>query len=193
MEADNLHRLLGQIALRNHQALRSLFELLSPRLLAIAMRILRDRSLAEDVLQEVFINLWEKIDQMPALHTHPLAWLTSMVRNKCIDATRKVRPEVPLEWTDGDGQTHSHDVVDENSRPEAQLQSSQGDAKVDECMQKLGDEPRQAVRLAYLEGLTHMELADRLNKPLGTIKAWIRRSLLQLKDCLGEEHALAGL
>jgi RNA polymerase sigma-70 factor, ECF subfamily len=185
-DADTLHSLLGRIRLRDQRALRDLYELTGGRLLAIAQRLLQDRGAAEDVLQEVFLTLWEKIEQMPALQSHPLAWLTSLVRNRSIDAMRKRRPEDPLEWQDADGNTRTHDITDENSVPLKQLLESESDNELSRCMQLLAEDAREAIRLAYFNGLTHQELAQRLQRPLGTIKAWVRRGLLNLRECLGE-------
>lgn len=177
--------LLSRIALKDQKALTALYSATSSRLLAVADRMMRDRAAAEDVLQEVFVNLWNRAGQYPAVHSQPMAWLTAMVRNRAIDVLRRKRPEVPLQWQDADGEEHQYDVADESATPLEQMLAVESDQRLGECMQQLDAAPRQVVMLAYYEGLTHVDLAERLGHPLGTIKAWVRRSLLRLKDCIG--------
>jgi RNA polymerase sigma-70 factor (ECF subfamily) len=184
--SSSLDLLLVRVAAQDQSALRELYNATAPRLMAVATRLLRDHAAAEDVLQDVFVTLWRRADRAPAAHTHPMAWLTAMVRNRAIDLMRRARPEVPLQWEDADGVEHHHDMADENSTPTALLDAAQSDARLGDCIGQLEDEPRQAVLLAYYEGLTHADLAQRLGRPLGTVKAWVRRSLTRLKDCLGE-------
>lgn len=188
MTADTaaLDQLLSRIALQDRQALRELYDRTASRLLAVAYRVLGNQATAEDVLQEVYVTVWSRAASYPAVHTHPMAWLTAMVRNRAIDLLRKSRPEVPLQWQGEDGEEHHHDVPDENGSPMAQLMAAQSDDRLGTCIGQLEAEPRLAVMLAYYEGLTHADLAARLSRPLGTIKAWVRRSLVRLKDCMGE-------
>ena len=97
------------------------------------------------------------------------------------------RPDVPMHWQDADGEERSFDVPDENTPgPPEQLQAAQGEHELSDCLQKLDPDPRQAVLLAYFEELTHADMAERLARPLGRVKAWIRRSLERLHLCLGE-------
>jgi RNA polymerase sigma-70 factor, ECF subfamily len=187
MDVSTVNKLLSRIALQDRSALKELYDGVAGQLLAVALRVLHDRAAAEDVLQDAFVTVWTRASQYPAVHSHAVAWLTSLVRNRAIDVVRRVRPEVPLHWDDADGQEHQHDVIDEAGRtPIEQLSDRQTDRQLDDCLLRLEAEPRQALVLAYHEGLTHAELAQRLRKPLGTIKAWLRRSLVRLKDCLGE-------
>ncbi len=186
MDMSALNHLLSRIALQDRQALRELYDQTASRLLAVAHRMLRDQAAAEDVLQDVFVTVWSRASQYPAVHSHPMAWLTSMVRNRAIDLMRKAKPEVPLQWQGDDGEEHSHDVADESASPMERLMAAQSDDRLNDCIGQLDAEPRLAVMLAYYEGLTHADLAERMARPLGTIKAWVRRSLLRLKDCMGE-------
>jgi RNA polymerase sigma-70 factor, ECF subfamily len=178
--------LLARIAAKDQAALRELYAAASGRLLAVTCRILDDRAAAEDVVQDVFVTVWTRAAQFPALRTSPIAWLTSMARNRAIDTLRRRRPETPLAWQDADGNEHQHDVADASGSPLDQLLAAQSDGRLGDCMAQLEKEPRAALRLAYYEGLTHEQLSLRIDRPLGTVKAWIRRSLLRLRDCLGE-------
>jgi RNA polymerase sigma-70 factor (ECF subfamily) len=182
----DLQSLLARIAARDAAALRALYAAASGRLLAVAGRILDDRAAAEDVVQDVFMTVWTRAAQFPTLHASPLAWLTSMTRNRAIDLVRRRRPETTLVWQDAEGQEHQHDIADDSGSPLDQLMAVQSEGRLGDCMAQLDDEPRAALRLAYYEGLTHDELSARIGRPLGTVKAWIRRSLLRLRACLGE-------
>jgi RNA polymerase sigma-70 factor (ECF subfamily) len=187
MEADaHLETLLSRIALQDRAALRALYDATAGRLLAIVARMLDDRAAAEDVIQDTFVTVWTRAASFPTLRTSALAWLTTIARHRAIDQMRKRRPEIPLQWQDADGQEHHHDVADASGTPLDQLLAVQADARLGQCLGRLEAEPRAALALAYQEGLTHDELAARLQRPLGTVKAWIRRSLVRLKECLAE-------
>lgn len=185
MSTDPLEDLIQRVALQDGQALRRLYEATSGRLLAIAHRLLDDRGAAEDVLQEVYMGLWHRGASIPQPCRQPLAWLTTLVRNRAIDVVRRRRPEQPLQWVDADGEEREIDLADETAAPPEQIEHAQEDARLAECVQRIAEEPRQALLLAYYEGLTHQEVAARLSRPLGTVKAWVRRSLLSLQSCLG--------
>ena len=179
-----LQMLLSRVALQDRAALRGLYDATAGRLLAIVQRMLDDRGMAEDVIQDTFVTVWQRAAQFPQLRTSPLAWLTTIARHRAIDVMRRRRPETSLTWQDDDGQEHQHDVADDSGTPLDRLQDRQEDGRLSHCVGTLDEAPRQAVLLAYYEGLTHEELAARLKRPLGTVKTWVRRSLLQLKACL---------
>ena len=184
MQNPNLSVLMSRIALGDRVALKALYDAVAGKLLAVALRVLRNREMAEDVLQEVFINLWNQAARHNAEHVQPLAWLCVMTRNRAIDMLRKNRPEVSLHWRDADGEEHFHDAPDERETPLESLLSCESGTHLHACLNTLEGEPKQALLLAYFEGLTHSELSARLQRPLGTIKAWVRRSLQRLKTCL---------
>ncbi len=184
MDTDPLAHLIQRVAQRDGAAFRALYEASAGRLLAIAQRVLDDRGAAEDVLQEVFMALWNGQSRIPEVCRAPLAWLTTLTRNRAIDVARKRRPELPLQWQGEDGEEHSFDIADDSATPPEQLQGAQEDARLAHCLGCIAEEPRRALVLAYYEGLTHLEIAERLARPLGTVKAWVRRSLLSLQDCL---------
>lgn len=176
--------LLARIALRDESAFRALHQLVGSRLLAIALRVTQDRALAEDVVQEVFVTLWKQGGARTAGQPLTLAWLCVVTRHRAIDAVRRPHPTVPLSWQDPDGEVHQHDVADDSGSPLTQLLQIEGDEVMQRCLKGLDEQPRQAVLLGYFEGLTHIEIAERLQRPLGTVKAWIRRSLGNLRLCM---------
>ncbi len=179
-----IERLLSRISLRDAVAFKSLYAISAKRLLAVAWRVLQDRAAAEDVVQEVFIKIWS--ESLPRLmgQNLSLAWLCVVTRNRAIDALRKKKPETPLLWMDDEGTEHSHDAVDESASLLPQLIANQEGARLGECMSQLEGEPRQAMLLAFYDGLTHIQIAKQMHRPLGTVKAWTRRSLVRLKGCM---------
>jgi RNA polymerase sigma-70 factor (ECF subfamily) len=183
-DRDEVSQLLSRIALRDAKAFEALYRLVASRLMAVAMRVVQDRAMAEDVLQEVFITIWNQaVASAPGQHL-TLAWLCVVTRNRSIDLLRKRKPEQSLHWTDENGEEHSHDITDESGSPMEQLLAHEDGAQLGHCMEALEPEPRRAVMLAYYEGLSHPDIAARMVRPLGTVKAWTRRSLMRLKGCM---------
>lgn len=181
-----LARLLSRVALQDQAALRKLYQAAAGRLLAVANKLLGDRGVAEYVVQDTFVTLWTRAAQCPTLRASPMAWLTAITRHRAIDQLRRRRPETPLQWQDAEGQERQHDTAGASGSPLDQSLARQAESALGICLGRIETEPRSALLLAYSEGLTHDQLAARLQRPLGTIKAWIRRSLQRLKDCLGE-------
>jgi len=182
--ADTVEQLMGRVALRDHSAFKVLFDHTASRLLAVASRVLLDRAQAEDVVQDVFVKLWNQAVQRTPSQPCTLAWMCVVTRNMAIDHLRKRRPETPLQWVDADGDEHQHDVADAQYSPMEQLLAHEDGARLGSCLKRLEPEPRQAVLFAFYEGLSHIQIAQRMQKPLGTIKAWTRRSLMRLKGCM---------
>ena len=116
-----------------------------------------------------------------------------VTRNRAIDAHRKKKPETSLHWQDEAGEEHFHDVPDESGSPMDHLLAHEDGWRLGRCLGGLEAEPRQAVQLAFFEGLTHPEIAERMRRPLGTIKAWTRRSLLRLKGCMEAAVVAVGI
>lgn len=183
-DRDEVSQLLSRIVLRDAKAFESLYRLVASRLMAVAVRVVQDRGMAEDVLQEVFVTIWnQSAAAAPGQHL-TLAWLCVVTRNRSIDLLRKRKPEQPLHWHDENGDEQSHDIQDESGSPMEQLLAHEDGAQLGHCMDALEPEPKRALVLAYYEGLSHPEIAQRMQRPLGTVKAWTRRSLVRLKGCM---------
>lgn len=176
--------LLARISLGDRAAFKALYDTAAGRLLAVAMRLLNDRGAAEDVVQEVFVSIWNASSEAANPAQRSLAWLCVVTRNRALDVLRRRKPETPLHWTNEEGEEVFHDVAADTATPLEQLQAEQDSGQLGRCLEALDPEPRLAIMLAYCEGLTHVELAERLKRPLGTIKAWTRRNLLRLRDCM---------
>lgn len=179
-----IERLLSRIGLRDAVAFKSLYEIAAKRLLAVAYRVLQNQSQAEDVVQEVFIKIWNQSAPRLLGQNLSLAWLCVITRNRAIDSLRRKKPETPLQWIDAEGTEHSHDAADESNSPLPRLIANQEDIRLGKCMSQLENHAQQAMLFAFYDGLTHIQIAQRMGKPLGTVKAWTRRSLAKLKDCM---------
>jgi len=175
--------LIDRIAQRDETALRALYDLTSPRLFGLAMRVLRRRDAAEDVLQESFLTVWRAAGDYRLSLSPPLAWLGVIVRSRALDALRKhasARADRTQELDDSLGQALESDAPDPMDAADASEQA----AALHTCLQRLEARQREVVSLAYLRDLSHSELAQQLALPLGTVKTWIRRGLEQLRGCM---------
>lgn len=177
--------LLARVALNDRAAFRRLYECTAGVLLATAVRVLQDRSAAEDVVQDVFADLWHKSSSQDAPVARSLAWLCVVTRNRAIDHSRKRPREVSIHGEDDSDDALAFDTPGDTPGIFEQLSFEQDRQQLQRCLRELEPQPRQAILLAYMEGLSHADLAQRMRRPLGTIKAWTRRSLMTLKLCMG--------
>ncbi len=177
-----LARLLGRVALRDPAAFRALYRLTSGHLLGLAVGIVERRDRAEDVLQEAFMNVWHGAAGYRPDVAAPMTWLINIVRNKAIDKLRVGKAERAATVELDDEAMALPDAPER--QPQALLEESLKRARIDACMAQLGAAQRQAIALAYYQGLVHTEIAETLGAPLGTVKAWVRRGMDRLKGCL---------
>ncbi len=172
--------LLARTALSDQQAFAELYRLTSPHLYAVALRILRVSGPAEEVLQESYVNIWHHAGSYVAAKSQPLTWMTSIVRNRCLDQMR--RREVDTVTIDDE--EPGMKLADDRPSPIDMLLSSADALAVRSCVERLEAGQKQAIALAFYQGLSHSELASHLRQPLGTVKSWVRRGLERLKACL---------
>jgi RNA polymerase sigma-70 factor, ECF subfamily len=172
--------LLARTALSDQQAFAELYRLTSPHLYAVALRILRVSGPAEEVLQESYVNIWHHAGSYVAAKSQPLTWMTSIVRNRCLDQMR--RREVDTVTIDEE--EPGMKLADDRPSPIDMLLSSADALAVRSCVERLEAGQKQAIALAFYQGLSHSELASHLRQPLGTVKSWVRRGLERLKACL---------
>ena len=179
---EDLAQLLARVALRDRVAFERLYRATCAHLLGVAFRILSNRDRAEEVLQEAFMNVWNSAGGYNPGVATPMTWLINIVRNKAIDAVRSGKTErASTVALDDEGM----DVPDDDAlQPQRLLDDSLLRVKIDRCMGELNAAQRQALALAYYRGMVHTEIAEALNAPLGTAKAWVRRGLDKLKACL---------
>ncbi|MEM5276615.1 sigma-70 family RNA polymerase sigma factor [Cupriavidus taiwanensis] len=180
---DRLEALLQAVAVGERQALRALYDLTATKLFGLALRITGRRDWAEDVVQESFVSIWHHAGDYRPQVAAPMTWMTAIVRNRALDCLRRAaaarvpqtaEPEQDLaEW-----------LADEAAGPAELAEASQQARALNRCLQRLEQSQRQAIMLAYLQDLSHAELAERLRAPLGTVKSWIRRGLERLRSCM---------
>jgi RNA polymerase sigma factor (sigma-70 family) len=185
--SQELSRLLARTGLGDRAAFATLYQQTSAHLLGVVMRIQRDRAQAEDILQEVYVNVWRAAQSFDAAQSQPLTWLTSVARNRAIDSLRRLQtqPQFQTHSASADEDSDVYDTVADDAPGPLDLLSRASDARaLSTCMETLSAQQRQSVALAFFDGLSHAEVAANMRQPLGTVKSWVRRALLSLKSCL---------
>lgn len=183
-ENQRLVDLLSRVALRDHAAFKQLYDLTSAHLYGVAVRIVRKRELADEILQDAFINIWEQAGSYASTLSTPMTWLISVVRNKALDRLRKDKLESERTAPhDPDYQDGAHDEAADHADPHELFAAATEKIELNRCLSMLEAPQRQSLALAYYNGMSHSELADHLQVPLGTAKAWVRRGLDKLKKC----------
>ena len=180
---------LSRSALGDRAAFKRLYELSSGHLFAVILRIQRDRDLADDLLQEVYVSAWKAAGSFDASRAQPMTWLTHIARNKAIDSLRRAQAQPRTESLHADDDDEDRPdaqarLVDDAPGPAALLERASDARQLGHCMEGLSAPQRQSVALAFFDGLSHAEVADQLCQPLGTVKSWVRRALMTLKGCL---------
>ncbi|MGR9584914.1 sigma-70 family RNA polymerase sigma factor [Pandoraea sputorum] len=164
------------------KALRQLYERDAGYLLGVAQRIVRDRQLAEDVLHDAFVSIWTQAATFDATRGSGRGWIFSIVRHQALNTVRRRSKEV-----DADEETlDAHMHADTSSLPTSF--SLDADplmrGRLAGCLDRLDGPRRASILYAYLDGCSHSEIAERLRSPLGTVKAWVRRGLQSLRECM---------
>jgi len=175
----NDFELMRAIAASDAQALSALYDRYSSLLLAVCRRVLKNTPEAEDVLTDVFFEVWTRADRFDASRGNPLTYLVTLTRSRAIDRTRSLasRPNVTSDNTDI-GQTTT--ALD----PLTSLDLDEQRKRVRDALSALDPAQREVLECSFYEGLSHSEIAEKLQKPLGTVKTYIRQGLIRLRDCL---------
>ncbi|WP_275788094.1 sigma-70 family RNA polymerase sigma factor [Pararhizobium gei] len=177
MANDEISTLISRVSLRDRASFSTLYQKTSPKLFAICLRILRDRTEAEEALQEIFIKIWQRADRYIAGETSPMSWLSAIARNHAIDHLRARKPVANTI-------DEAYDLADSAPDPEKSAINQAEGRRIDKCMAELEADRADAVRKAYVEGLSYQELAELFDTPLNTMRTWLRRSLLKLRECM---------
>jgi RNA polymerase sigma-70 factor (ECF subfamily) len=165
----------------DRSAFRTLYHLTSATLFGICLRICGDRQAAEDVLSEVYLTIWKRAGAFEPGRASPISWLATIARNRAID------------WRRSSGRTPAAriddvpEIADDRISAVDGLLQDERAGQLHHCLDELEQRQRDAIRTAFFDGLTYAELAEREAVPLGTMKSWVRRGLIRLKDCLGDE------
>jgi len=171
--------LLAQVALGDRAAFERLYRSTADRLFGICLRVLNNRSEAEEVLQEVFTAVWRKAAQYEPAKAGAMSWLGMMARNRAIDRLRERASRAVTTTLD-----LADEVADPAPSPAQQAEAHTDRSRLDHCFEQLESRRRSLIRAAFFEGFTYEELAARAQAPLGSVKSWIRRGLMQLRACL---------
>ncbi len=179
-EEHRLAEYLARCARGDQKALQALYAETSGLLYGLCLRLMRRSDLAEEVLQDVYLRIWNRAGTFDPSRGAALTWMISILRNRAFDIMRSATYQA--ERVSEDVWEGQHETADPGPLQVASLGS---DARaLQECLERLKEDQRRSILMAYYEGYTHSELARRLGRPLGTVKAWIRRGLEQLKRCL---------
>jgi RNA polymerase sigma-70 factor (ECF subfamily) len=173
----DITKLIVRVSLKDRAAFDQLYRSTSAKLFGVCLRVLGDRAEAEEALQEVFVKVWTKADRFAVSDLSPISWLVAVARNHSIDRLRTRRQKT----TDLDA---AIDIADPNPGPETLAVAGGERERIYACLEELDADRAAAVRGAYLSGDSYAELAERFSVPLNTMRTWLRRSLLKLRECL---------
>jgi RNA polymerase sigma-70 factor (ECF subfamily) len=183
-----IEQLIALVALKDRAAFKQLYDATVQCLFAIVTRLLRDPSWAEEVVQEAYVSIWNSAGNYSAAKSQPMTWLITVARNRATDALRSTTSErenvVRAALSDDDDGEPVRELADQSTGLLDHLISRIDAVRLRGCLQGLEAAQRQAIALAFYDGLSHSELAAHMRQPLGTVKAWVRRGLDRLKHCL---------
>ncbi len=174
-----LEKCLRECADGKHKALKQLYELCSANLFSVALRILKDRALSEDCLQQVFYKVWNNADSYDSSKARAQTWLNTIVRNQALDMLRKNKHSDQHDTDDA-----LEFVADDAPSHEQHVALAQDSVAMHKCLAELPEQQKIYLEMAFFEGLTHQALSDRTGTSLGTVKTWIRRGLERLRKCM---------
>lgn len=173
----DITKLIVRVSLKDREAFDLLYRATSAKLFGVCLRVLSDRAEAEEALQEVFVKVWTKADRFVVSELSPISWLVAIARNHAIDRIRARGQRTAT--IDA-----AAELADERPGPEAQAVADGERDRLGACLEELEADRAAAVRGAYLDGDSYAELAERFSVPLNTMRTWLRRSLMKLKECL---------
>lgn len=174
-----VEELLIRVSRQDAAAFRALYDRLSPKLLGIALRILKRREAAEDVVQDVFVKLWTGSAVFDPAFGSGTGFLATIARNRALDLLRRKSEQPSVDEAEFDS------LVDLSPSPETTAADRSDLKALLACLDQLADGPRRAILAAYLDGASGEYIATRLKTPVGTIKSWIHRGLAAVRECLG--------
>ena len=174
---EQIETLIGKVSLGDRRAFSELYDMTSAKLFGVCLRVLNNRASAEDVLQETYMKIWRYAERYASNGMSPMTWLITIARNTAIDKLRASRDGVDI---DGVADT----LVSSGPTPEQAAIAAGEAGRIADCLSQLEPPRDQAVRGAYLEGLSYADLSEKLSVPLNTIRTWLRRSLISLRECM---------
>lgn len=184
LDPQALAELIGRVVDRDEAALAQLYEQTSGRVFGLVLRITRRHTLAEEVVEDTYWQVWRQAPRFDSSRGSALAWLMAMARSRAIDA---LRSQARFEHDELDAEAHADSADPAGQAPQDLLDATRSGARLHQALAELDALPRQLVALAFFRNLTHEEIADQTHLALGTVKSHIRRALLQLRRRLGDE------
>jgi RNA polymerase sigma-70 factor, ECF subfamily len=172
--------LLGAVAKGDAAAFERLYDATRSKLYGVLLRILGRPELAEDVMQETYLKVWRMADKFDPAQASPITWMVAIARNRAIDIVRK-RGETSIEE-----EPEAQNVPSESPAPLARREMTEELRRLLSCLGKLDPEKQRIVLLAYYSGWSREQLSTKLDIPVNTIKTWLRRSLLEIRECMGK-------
>lgn len=172
-----IEELIARCAMGDRKAFLALYEATSGKLFAVCIRVLGKQSAAEDAMQDVYIKIWKNADRYRVTGRSPMTWLITIARNTSIDRLRARRGERDL----GD---YENVIAAPGPTPEQSAIAASEANRIIHCLDTLPDDRRAAIKGAYLEGQSYADLADRAGVPLNTMRTWLRRGLIVLRECM---------
>jgi RNA polymerase sigma-70 factor (ECF subfamily) len=179
-QRNRLTTALGQVAKQDRAALRQVYDMTSAKLFGVCLRISADRDEAEDILQDVYLKIWNRAGRFDPARASPITWLCTIARNTAIDLRRSSRHPGMLP------EEAAHDLADPARSADGLLEDMESRVRIFECLDVLDSSQSSSIRAAFFDGLTYAQLAARMDVPLGTMKSWIRRGMQKLKECIGD-------
>ena len=173
--------LLASVAKGDEAAFERLYAATRAKLFGVVLRILRRQDLAEEVIQEAYVKIWNSAGQFNPGMASPITWMVSIARNRAIDVVRK-RTETSIEE-----EPAAMEVASDTPDPLARREMTEELKRILECVGQLDPERQKLVLLAYYNGWSREQLAEKFDTPLNTVKTWLRRSMLEIRECLGLE------
>lgn len=177
MTPQDIGKLIMRTSMKDRGAFDALYRQTSAKLFGVCLRVLNNRAEAEEALQEVYVKIWNKADRFSVSDLSPITWLVAVARHHAIDRARARRqPAVDIDT--------ALEVADPAPGPEDAAVAANEKARIQQCLDELDKDRAAAVRGAYLHGESYAELAQRRGVPLNTMRTWLRRSLIKLRECL---------
>jgi RNA polymerase sigma-70 factor, ECF subfamily len=170
---------LARVATGDRAAFARVYDATAAKVYGVVLRILKRRDVTDEIVQEVYVKIWQRAGDFDATRASPITWMVTIARNRALDEVRKVA-HAALEET-----PEAYQVADAGPGAFDLLSAAEDHARLVRCLGGLEPAKADMVRLAYLEGLSREALSARFGHPVATIKTWLHRSLKQLKDCLG--------
>ena len=177
LDNSDIERLISQVAMGDRKAFSRLYDATSAKLMGVCLRLLQDRSAADDALQDTYVKVWKNAKLYTANGLSPMTWLITIARNTSIDKLRQSRTVVDFSEVD-------ETIATTGFTPEQSAIASSEAKRIAQCLDELESDRQDAVKAVYLDGQSYKDLSQRFDVPLNTIRTWLRRALISLRECM---------